>query len=91
MGLIGPLVTQNIYKSISSVQYMFVVRLVMLVPNSSERWRVTARFSSFVCKCMFSGVSFTILQSRVINIASLRFVISLLKQISNGDLEVSHD
>jgi hypothetical protein len=58
----------------------------MLVLNSSERWRVErARFSSFVCKSVFSGVSLAILQSQYINIISLRFVISLLKQMSSDD------
>jgi hypothetical protein len=60
--------------------------LVMLVLNSSERWRVVrARFSSFVCKSMFSGVSLTVLQSQFINIGSLRFVINLFKQVSSED------
>jgi hypothetical protein len=60
----------------------------MLVLNSSARWRVVrARFSSFVCKkkIMFSGVSLTILQRQLISIGSLRFVISLLKQIPSED------
>jgi hypothetical protein len=60
----------------------------MLVLNSSERWRVErARFSSFVCKSVFSGVSLMILQSQFINIGSLRFVIGVLKQISSGGFE----
>jgi hypothetical protein len=58
----------------------------MLVLNSSERWRVErARFSSFVCISTFFSVSLTVLQSQFINIGSLRFVISLLKQISSED------
>jgi hypothetical protein len=62
------------------------VRLVVLVLNSSERWRVMReRLSSFVCKSMFSGVSLTILESQFINTGSLGFVISLLKQISSED------
>jgi hypothetical protein len=65
----------------SSNDFKFrAVRLVMLVQNFSERWRVErARISSFVCKSMFSGVSLTVLQLQFINIGSLRFVISLLK------------
>jgi hypothetical protein len=59
--------------------------LVMLVLNSSVRWRVErGRCSSFVCKSEFSDVSLTVLQSQFISIGSLRFVISLLKQVS-GD------
>jgi hypothetical protein len=62
------------------------IRLVMLVLNSIERWRVErARFSSFVRKSMFYGVSVTILQLQFINCGSLRSVISLLKQISSED------
>jgi hypothetical protein len=34
---------------------------------------------------MFSGVSLTVLQLQFINIGSLRYVISLLKQISSED------
>jgi hypothetical protein len=58
----------------------------MLVLNFSERWRVDrARFSSFVCKSMFSGVSLTVLQLQFISIDSLKLVISLLEQIFSED------
>jgi hypothetical protein len=58
----------------------------MLVLNYSVRWRVEiVRLSSFVCRSVFSGVSITVLQSQFINIGSLRFVVSLLKQISSED------
>jgi hypothetical protein len=58
----------------------------MLVLNSSERWRVErVRFSSFVWKSMFSGVYLSILELQFISIINLRFVISLLKQISSED------
>jgi hypothetical protein len=58
----------------------------MLVLKFGERWRVErARFSSFVCKSMFPGVFLTVLHSQFINVGNLRFVISLLKQISNED------
>jgi hypothetical protein len=62
------------------------IRLVILVLNCSERWRVEkAWFSRFACKSLFSGVSLTVLQSQLINIDSLRFVISLLRQVSSED------
>jgi hypothetical protein len=62
------------------------VSLVMLVLNSSEKWRIVrARFSSFVCKSMVSGVSLTALESQFISIGSVRVVIIFLKQISSED------
>jgi hypothetical protein len=71
----------------SSNDFKFrAVRLVMLVLNFSERWRVERpRFASFVCKSKFSGVYLMVLQSRFMNIGSLSFVISLLKEISSED------
>jgi hypothetical protein len=47
----------------SSNDFKFrAVRLVMLVLNSSEKWCVVkARFSSFVSKSMFFGVSLAVL------------------------------
>jgi hypothetical protein len=51
----------------------------MLALNSSERWRVeSVRFSSFVRKSMFSGVSLTILLSQFISIISLTREVSLV-------------
>jgi hypothetical protein len=58
----------------------------MLELSFSEIWRVErVRLSSFVLISMFSGVSVTVLQLQLISIISLRFVISLLKQISSED------
>jgi hypothetical protein len=65
-----------------------VVRLVMLVLNSNERWRVErVRFSNFVCKSMLSGVPFTLFQLQFIIMGSIRFVVILSKEISSEDFE----
>jgi hypothetical protein len=43
----------------------------MLVLNCSERWRAErARFSSFVCKNMFSGASLKVLESQLSALAA---------------------
>jgi hypothetical protein len=64
------------------------VWFVMLVLSSSARWRVgSARFTCFVCKSLFCGVSVTDLQRRLFRIGSLRFVIGVLKQISSEDFQ----
>jgi hypothetical protein len=58
----------------------------MLILNSSVKGRVEkARFSSFVGKSTFSGVSLRILELQFIRSGSLTSVISLLKQISSED------
>lgn len=59
----------------------------MLVLNSSGIWRVgKERFSSFVDKSMFTGVSLMIIQCQFISVDNLKFVNSLLKQLFSEDV-----